>query len=360
MATRETSKYRLDIERRDVAAKAEAARKEVLPTETIVSLASEGIVIPKVAKNITIGDVENLRPDRIYATNKTTITARYLVEKIPVPSVNNVLTLSSINRNFFNKPKLISVDQGDNEELIYVTNMNNYLISSGGNTILKISGDANANYVLVLKDITNNEYYDWDSNVMGHGYKEKVGQIIESSSIDGNGPHTDVEDKVEVFIPGKSLETTYNLFFKSTGSTIYDSSLPTQTNPWVINQLPEVTTTFKFIDAPGFEYDQTTTITHSPEADLSKGINSGKTTVTITTIAKRGTLSLTSMKAIDPRVFSYELNGNASFLDEVDAFDLIASVDGMVGTITGTVKINKAAIRDENLTFSPRSFFKII
>ena len=83
-------------------------RKTVLPIDEIRNLQGKGIkVSQRKGGKITYGDVEGLRGDLEIAIPKTTITSSYIVEKIPVPSVNNVKSLSS-NSIAFNKPKLVT------------------------------------------------------------------------------------------------------------------------------------------------------------------------------------------------------------------------------------------------------------
>tara|TARA_R110000765_G_scaffold21158_2_gene54508 strand:+ start:1209 stop:2360 length:1152 start_codon:yes stop_codon:yes gene_type:complete len=382
MATRETSydRLRADTERREEEVKVAVARKEVVTTEAIASLASAGIIIPKATKNVTIGDVENLRQDRVYATRKTTITANYIVEKIPVPSVNNVSVLIASTSNFFNKPKAIRTifvldDDGntilsDDTSEIIVTNMDNYLGGGGGSTNLTIGGDVGANYTLILKDITNNKYYDWNTTEFIDAYSQKNSKVSKIISyrvnpIDGDNYN---KGKIQVYIPSQTIETTYNLFFKAFGSTIYNAELPTEASPWVINQLPAATSTFRFEDDLGFTYDQTTVLTkpagatyiynNSNTAELGDvNEDEHKTVITITTVAKRGVLALTDKKSINPAVETQDFRFVGG--DVVLETDLTASVDGMVGTITGTILFINAPLRETQVLFTPTSIFQI-
>ena len=296
--------------------------EESLGDGLIEDLKKEGKLV--ISKGITRGDVEGLRMDPIYKTRKTTIKANYIVEKIPVPSVNNITILSS-SSNIFNKS----------------TTTDNYVNSIGVSTKLLITGDVGSHYIIVVKDITNNKYYNWRTEEFQHGYGEKMGNIGDGS-------------RAELSIPPQSSETTYNIFFKPTGATIYNSVLPTESTPWVINQLADVITTFRFQDNKGYTSDQTTTKTHYPGIVLNSGsINDGKIDVTITTLFLRGAITLISSTVKTDDIFTYS--------DEVEIIDsyLIASVDSTstIGTITGSITLGKSSIRDTDILLDPTQFF---
>lgn len=163
-----------------------------------------------------------------------------------------------------------------------------------------------------------------------------------------------LEDKLFLNIPTQSSETIYHVYFENIGSTNYDSHLPTEDNPWVINQLVNPTITFRFDNQKGYIYEKTTTKTHSPGETLDSGsINDGKIPITITTTALRGGMSLKNSTV------SVE-NIDVVYDDVViKSTDLIASVSGNVGTITGTVTIGKSSKRDGDILFNPDYFFTI-
>lgn len=162
-------------------------------------------------------------------------------------------------------------------------------------------------------------------------------------------------------IPPQEAETVYHIFFKSVGSTSYDSYLPTESNPWVINQLPNPTVTFKFNDEEGFSSISTTTTTHLPKVSLNSGSkNDGSITVNITTIAKRGSIQLSLEKTLKPTISIGEISNESG--PEILASNLTASVDtdNRTGIISGTITLGESGLRSSNVTFSPLQFFRII
>ena len=324
-------------------------RKSVLPPDDISDIEDKkGIEILDKTRGVTYSYVEGIQPDPILATRKTTIITNYITEKIPRPSINNITFLGSSSINF-NKPKLILNTETD--VATYVTSEDNYINASGGYTNLKIGGDKNTNYTIVVKDITNTKWYNWEKEEFQNGYNEKSGKCG--------------DDDLILNIPPQTAETTYNIFFKKSGSTIYEDVLPTETNPWVITQLTNVTTTFKFADDKGFVSDQTTTKTHLPETILNAGsTNDGEIPITITVLPTRSTISLKNSTVqtgdITTNVETVDITTNDNNTEIINS-DLVASVsaDGKTGTITGTITLGKSARRDTSITFEPSLFFTI-
>tara|TARA_R100000458_G_scaffold46031_2_gene44412 strand:- start:981 stop:1964 length:984 start_codon:yes stop_codon:yes gene_type:complete len=317
--------------------KASSAPSGPLPISEITDLAGRGITILDKSRNFTYRDLLGVKKDPVYATKKTTIDITYNTEKIPTPSVNNVASLVSGSFSF-NKPKEV-INEVTNE-ITYSTGEDNFITSGGISTNLNVGGDLGTHYSIVVKDITNTKWYNWDTEEFENGYHEKCGHC-------GDGT-------LPLNIPPQTAETTYNIFFVKSGSTIYDSSLPTEKSPWVIKQLANVTTTFKIGEEKGFISDQVTTKTHLPEAVLDAGsINDGKIPITITTIPVRGAISL-KKSLVETEDISAQ-DENTVILDS----DLTASVSGRVGTITGTITIGKSSRRDTDITIQPGQFFTI-
>lgn len=313
-------------------------REKILPIDEVVNLEKKGIKVgQRKDSTITYGDVEGLRGDLETAVPKTTITSSYIVEKIPVPSVNNVKSLSS-NSFAFNKPKLITNNEdGDG---VFITDDSNYITAAGLDTRIRIGGDIGTHYTIVVKDITNTKWYNWETNVFENGYNEKCGHCG--------------EENATLIFPSQNLETTYNIFFEPSGSTNYDNILPTEENPWVVNQLLNVTTTFKFDSAKGYISDTESTKTHLPGDILDSGsINDGKINITIKTIPIRGTISLKTSNVKTEDIITTD--DKTVIIDS----DLTASVSDRVGTITGTIILGQSAIRDTNILFNNDQYFTI-
>ena len=222
----------------------EAAGRKIVTVGQILATQRGRIKNHKVAKDLEVRDFEGMHPDPIFETRRTTIKAKYVVEDIPVPSVNNIRTLTA-STGFFNKPKL-QLDE-EVEGGVYVTDVSNFIFE-GNTSNISIGGDIGTHYTIVVKDITNTKWYNFDTEKFENGYNEKCGHCGDGSLL--------------LSIPNETLETTYNVFFVTSGSEIYDANLPTEANPWVINQLAEVTTTFKFSNDKGYTADQTSTKSH--------------------------------------------------------------------------------------------------
>ena len=316
------------------------------PLRTVVkNPESEGV---KLTKGITIiaGDLTNISKDPVYAIRKTRARSRSVVEKIPVKSVNTIKALNDYGSYIFNKTRAFTtVETG---EITYGSTLEDFVYANGGPFQLKVNGDIGTQYNIVVQDVTNTKWYDFDLEGFSNGFSEKI-------DIVGDG-------RLYLVIPPVSVETEYHVYFKPLGSSNYDISLPTQDKPWIINQLKDVTTTFKFSNANGFISDQTTAITNRPNVSLTQGsINSGETTISITVKPLRSTLALNDLKITDPKVGLDEISYNSDEVINVSSANLTASVDatGSTGTISGTITLSKNSSRDFDVLFSPLSFFKI-
>lgn len=315
-----------------------ATKEEIIAAET-----KGEFKINKTKTTLTTEDIKGIPSTIQVNTPQTTVTANYVIEKIPTPTVNNVSSVSS-NSVIWNRQ--IPVVADDEGTIIYLTDEKNIISSDGKTTHIQVSGDPNAIFKLVVKDITNTKWYDWENEEFSSGYQSIEG--VANSS------------KLLLNIPPQAEETTYNLFLENIGSTNTDLSLPTEEYPWVINQLPNPTITLKIDDLDGFNSDLTTTITHLPNINLSAGsTNDGLTSVNITAIATRGVISLNAEKTIDPKVLVSDIDpeGGIEVLDS----NLIASINSSTGaaTISGTIKLGQSTLRDSNIIFHPNNFFTI-
>ncbi len=309
----------------------------VLNPSELAELSGEGILV--VGRGITRDDVEGLKADPIYKTRKTTIKANFIVEKIPVKSTNNINSLISSSK-IWNKPvgpyNIIGTD--------------NFINSAGASVKLSVSGDDGTKFKLVVQDVTNTKYYDWYTQEFTNGYNALDSAVGEEGA--------------QLVIPSTEVETEYKIYNEQVGGAIINNnpnSLPTEKYPWVINQLPSVTTTFKFSVQKGFIPDQSSTKIHPPGHVLNTGsINDGKIPITITTTTVRGTIALSSERLINPKVYASDISTDTDDESIIVDTDLIVSVDDAgTGTITGTIILGKSAKRDTNILFNPVLFFTI-
>jgi hypothetical protein len=302
--------------------------------------AAEGESGTTINQNVTIltgNDITGLTSNPDVNVPTTIVTVSYTARKIPVPSTNNIRMLSASSK-IWNIPKLALIDE--NENYSYITAEDNIITQGGDRVKVRVYGDNGADFKLVVKDITNTKWYNWETEEFENGYNDVEGTVGSGSFV--------------LNLPPQTIETTYNTFFTSIGSAAYDPSLPTEDNPWVTNQLVNPSTTFKFQDGGGYISEQTTIKTHSPSVVLNSGsINDGKITINITTTPTRGSISVqnSTVKTDDIRVADNETV-------VVDS-DLTASVSGRVGTITGTITIGKSSRRNTDILFHPNDFFTI-
>ena len=323
--------------------------RDVIPASEIQSLEKKYKV--SFNKNTTspliYGDLKDLRRDPI-SVNKTTIfNMNCVLEKIPIPSTNKILGMSATPANKVSKGSVATYLDVDNNEIEYPTN---YMNNIGGIINLTITGDIGANYDLVVKDITNTKWYNWETNEFTNGYQTKQG-VVDYKSI-------------KLVIPSQSSETKYEIFFKPIGSTDYSTEIPTETNPWVIFQLMKATTTFKFDDNDRRFISETVfSKTYNP-GTIINAVEDGVTTdFTITVVPRRGRIKLEEEELTRSKVSTRHFNSSLIGLDKTSIFktDLTTSVDSdySMGTISGTITLKASAIRDFEYTINPTHFFKI-
>ena len=305
----------------------------------------EGVEITR-GVTIIAGDLAGIAKDPVYASRRTVIKPRAIVEKIPVKSVNKINYLSNYGSNIFNKTRAFeSIETG---EITFGSTLDNVIFASGGSFELKVNGDAGTQYNIVVQDTTNTKWYDFDAESFSNGFSEKI------DIVDNN--------RLYLTIPPVSQETEYIVYFKPIGSTNYDESLPTQSKPYYINQLKDVTTTFKFSHVSGFVPQDETTITNQPNVSLTQGsINTGETSINITVKLLRSKLALADSKLTNPVVGLNEISYDGDETFSLSSANLKVSVNstGTIGTISGTITLGKTTARDFDVLFRPTLFFKI-
>lgn len=314
---------------------------------------------------LTYGDVEGITPDPVYRADRTIFKVNYVVEKIPAPKTNRILGLTVFPKNKITKGSVgeIEITEDRVDGIIRYQDYPTSFVKSIGESIsLKPVGDVGASYTLVAKDITNSKFYDWENNKFDNGYFEKQGYI-------GDGA-------CNLVIPAQSGENKYELFFKNTGSTAYEqsysgsnTSIPTESEPWKIFQMPQATTTIKFQEESSFITGETTTVTRDPLTTL-KDINSiskGEVDVSITILAKRGKLQLVDHEdiinenvSIDMKAFSVKEARKDHPLISDTNLKIKVSSDQSTATISGTITFEQFSLRDSTVEIEPSNFLKII
>ena len=301
-------------------------------------------------KPVTYSDLKGIAKNTVYYPRTTTFSMKCLVEKIPVPKINRILGLSSTFENVINKKPVLTYFNANNEEIEYPYH---YIKNIGATIGLTTLGDINASYDLVIKDVTNTKWYNWDTKKFENGYSSKR--------------HV-VDLKFEqVTIPPQSSETKYHIFFnqKDSGLTNYSPDVPSEENPWVIYQLMNATTTFTFGDGDSrFTPETTLSKTYSPGAFINvNSTGEKKIDFTITVLPKVKSIKLKKEELASLKIRSGLFYPASSGMDKTSVFDtdLTVSVNSSfsVGTLTGTVTLHKSAIRDFDFIINPSNFFTI-
>ena len=312
---------------------------------------------------LTYGDVKNISKDPKLPNISTIFRMNCIVEEIPVPKVNRVLGLSSPQKNLINTSYAIFEEYDETTERINIPTYENedgndvkypykYVNKNGVIINLTTTGDAGANYDLIVKDATNTKWYNWDTKVFESGYNSKQG-VVDYKTL-------------ELVIPPSTSEVEYYIFFDSIGSTDYSSSLPTREKPWYICQLMDATTVFGFSnDDVNFIPETTVSKTYLPNTIINAEQSGAETDLTITVRPKRGKIKLiydeVSKLKVDVNEF---INSWSISPDRTSAFkaNLFASgnSDYSIGTITGTITLHKSSLRDVNSIVNPNNFFKIV
>jgi len=334
--------------------------REIIDTPDIVSIEFDRkIEVDKKGNlELTYGDVSGITPDPIYRADRTIFKMNCAVEKIPTPKVNRVLGLTVFPKNIITKGSVdeIEIIEDRVDGIIRYQDYPTSFVKSIGESIsLKPVGDIGTSYTLVAKDITNSKFYDWENNSFDNGYSEKQGYI-------GDGA-------CNLVIPSQSGENKYELFFKNTNSAVYNTSTPTESEPWKIFQMPRATTTIKFQEESGFITGETTTITRDPLVTLRdiNSINKGEVDVSITILAKRGKLQIINHEdiidentSIDMKAFNVKEARKDHPLISDTNLKIKVSSDQSTATISGTITFEQFSLRDSTVEIEPSNFLKII
>jgi len=324
--------------------------REVIPRGDLAKVGAENKI--SINKNpvspITYGDILGIPSEPVRVNQVTTFKMDCSIEEIPVRQVNRILGMSATPKDLIIRGDIATYFNANKEEIEWPIN---YITKMGDILNLTITGDLGASYELVVKDINNTKWYNWETNVFVNGYYSKQGTVDYKA--------------ISLKIPPKTDETKYQIFFKPIGSISYSSELPTESNPWQICQLKNATTTFKFDDRnPNFISDTVLSKTYPPGAVINTDENGTTIDCTLTILPKRGKIELVNPDSNRTIVNTKAFNSSFSGLDQTTIFktDLVATVDSdySTGTISGTITLHKSAVRDFDFSINPTSFFKII
>ena len=324
--------------------------REVIPRGDLAKVGVENKI--SINKNpvspITYGDILGIPSEPVRVNQVTTFKMDCSVEEIPVRQVNRILGMSANPKDLIIRGDILTYFNANKEEIEYPTK---YMKSIGSFISLTITGDMGASYDLVVKDITNTKWYNWETGGFISGYSSKQGTVDYKS--------------ITLKISPKAEETKYQVFFKPIGSTNYSNELPTESNPWQICQLKNATTTFRFADRnPNFISDTVVSKTYPPGVIINANENGTTIDCILTVLPKRGQIKLLNENSFRFPLQTNYFNADFVSLDRtsIHKSDLVATVDSdySIGTISGTITLHKSAIRDYDFSINPTSIFKII
>jgi len=318
------------------------------------------------------------------ATPVVNFNLNYDIELIPVPDINKIYSLTTVESNVWDKPIYEeSVDEAGRFEEVHV--LNNFISSLGGAFKISVSGVANTCFELGVFNQTDNKWYNWNEVSSTKTNKSRdtytsteqgvfnLGRTYFEGVIPGSGRKI-----VTVNIPPVSYETVYRIGFLRSGTvkpnaywgsnTDYASLLPMFDEvekpgyipTYKLTQLMRSSTTIKLEDShlgSGNRGDEVV-VNHTPGALLNT-INKtkGKYSINLNISSRKniqlnenvigGVLDTTHLTLVDPAITT-----------EVLDVDLIASVNSEgVGNVTGTITLGKASLRHCEIRLNTSGIF---
>lgn len=118
------------------------------------------------------------------------------IEEIPVRQVNRILGVKTNPKDLIIRGDIVTYFNANKEEVEYPAN---YMRKIGGNLSLTITGDRGANYELVVKDITNTKWYNWETGGFVNGYFSKQGVVDYKQIVLKISPKAE-ETKYQIFL----------------------------------------------------------------------------------------------------------------------------------------------------------------
>jgi len=309
------------------------------------------------------------------ATPVVSFDLNYDVELIPVPDMDKIYSLTTVENNIWDKPDFEYAD--DDSQQPYA--LKNFINQNGKDFSISVSGTEGTEFRLAIFNETDNTYYSWEEvdsvNIDATTSEQSIissigfyhGERYFSGVIPVSGRQI-----VPVSIPASSGEVCYKIGFVEVdsrdlmgkGATDYGSILPVFGIPnpplYKLTQLPKSSTTITLSQsALSSSITGALTISHPPGSLLNNSISTlGKydislsfnprDKVSLSASASNGVLSNTHILADD-------------FLDsqtEVLSMDLIASVsDSNLCKIVGTITLGKSSLRPSTISFDTAVIF---
>jgi len=309
------------------------------------------------------------------ATPVVSFDLNYDIELIPVPDMDKIYSLTTVENNIWDKPDFEYTD--DDSQKPY--ELKNFINQNGKDFSISVSGAERTEFRLAIFNETDNTYYSWEEvdsvDVDAATSEESIissigfyhGERYFSGVIPASGRQI-----IPVSIPASSSEVCYRIGFVKVdsqdlmgkGATDYGSILPIfrGSNPplYKLTQLPQSSTTITLSES--FLSSNITgalTISHPPGSLLNNSISTlGKYDISLSFNPRdKVSLSASASNGIlnNDHVLADDFEDSQT---EILNMDLIASVsDSNVCKIVGTITLGKSSLRPSTINFDTAMIF---
>tara|TARA_R110000787_G_scaffold43591_1_gene106786 strand:+ start:5942 stop:7069 length:1128 start_codon:yes stop_codon:yes gene_type:complete len=194
-------------------------------------------------------------------TTVATITFNSNLEDIPFPIITTTNLVCTTKPDIFNKPQDFIADGG---VVLQQSLLENFIGPNAATHNMRIYGDAGSRFIFFLKDITNNKNWDWYVHSSNSNFPNDAQWRVNTIDASHENPFAyppagapgGPQNYIPVEFPAVSVNTTYHAYFTTDCSTCtYLDHLPTQVNPWVINQLADITLTAQFLNGENILFE---------------------------------------------------------------------------------------------------------
>tara|TARA_R110000824_G_scaffold174961_2_gene353183 strand:- start:4506 stop:5762 length:1257 start_codon:yes stop_codon:yes gene_type:complete len=317
------------------------------------------------------------------ATQVVNFNLNYDVELIPVPDMNKIYSLTTIESNVWDKPTWEVNENTDQFEEVHV--LSNFITQSNYRFNVSVAGVAKTEFELVIYDSTNKKWYNWtgfsETQVDGDNasiYTAASGFNNGFSAFSGVIPDNG-RTIVTIDIPSVSIETEYKIGFNSNakdiwGKTKLNKNIPQWQNGWNIGETADFTPLYRLtqlaqssttVKLEPTDLDMNPTgdlvISHMPGAKLDSSTKTnGKHNVNFTVSPRKKIQLRDSILNGILTESNLELGVLAENLEtKVVDVDLIASVNSEtnVGTVSGTITLGSSSLRPSTILVNTRSLF---
>ena len=317
-------------------------------------------------------------------TTVATITFNSNLEDIPFPIITTTNLVCTTKPDIFNKPQDFIADGG---VVLQQSLLENFIGPNAATHNMRIYGDAGSRFIFFLKDITNNKNWDWYVHSSNSNFPNDAQWRVNTIDASHENPFAyppagapgGPQNYIPVEFPAVSVNTTYHAYFTTDCSTCtYLDHLPTQVNPWVINQLVPIDLTANFkaeVVQGNFTINPLGDDTYTTAAggifptpgndgiwnvDINFEISGHDEEIIKYNLDRRGVGNGSGGADNDIVVIdNIELPATGD-LPEILAINCVASITSTKSArILGTVTLGNVGLTDQSLIFSATEFFTI-